>query len=111
MKKVLLLAFSITIVLCASAQKEKITYPVSSSKAPTYTFKIINAPDKTFGYDVFTDGRLLIHQNSIPAVAGRKGFKTKAQAERIARLVISKLEAGVMPPSVKVDELKKLKAI
>jgi hypothetical protein len=41
------------------------------------TYKIIDAPKHTYGYDVFADGRLMIHQTSAPALTGNEGFKTK----------------------------------
>jgi hypothetical protein len=41
------------------------------------TWKIIDAPNHTYGYDVLADGRLIIHQKSIPAMPGNEGFKTK----------------------------------
>ena len=53
----------------------------------TFTFKIINADDNTFGYDIYSERRLIIHQNSIPALPGDRGFTTKANAEKVAKLV------------------------
>lgn len=75
------------------------------------SYKIISAPHNTFGYDIYDDGKLIIHQNSIPGLPGNKGFATKANAEKVAKLVISKINAGEMPPTVNIEELKKLKAI
>jgi hypothetical protein len=46
-------------------------FPEAGAYANTkLTYKIIDAPNRTFGYDVYADGRLLIHQTSIPAMAG-----------------------------------------
>ena len=75
------------------------------------TYKITDAPNHTFGYDVYADDKLLIHQISIPALPGNEGFKTKQDAERVAQLVIDKIKKGEMPPTVSVEELKKLKVI
>jgi hypothetical protein len=75
------------------------------------TYKIINAADDTFGYDIYVDGHLLIHQNTIPGIPGNKGFATAKQAERIAKLVIKKINAGQIPPTVTREELKKLKVV
>jgi hypothetical protein len=55
--------------------------------------------------------RLLIHQPSIPGLRGNEGFKTKANAENVAKLVIEKLKKGEMPPTVTIDEMKKLKVL
>jgi hypothetical protein len=75
------------------------------------TYKIIDAPDKTFGYDIYADDRKLIHQSSIPAIAGNEGFKTKGDAVKVAKLVIDKMKKGEWPPAVTAEELKKLKVI
>jgi hypothetical protein len=83
----------------------------SASPHKKFTYKIIDVDDNTFGYDIYADGNLMIHQNTIPAIPGNKGFRTKAQAEKVATLVIHKIRAGKMPPSVDIEELKKLKAI
>ena len=85
--------------------------PESISKTGTMTYNIIDVVNHTYGYDVFVDGKLLIHQTSIPAVQGNNGFETKADAEKVAQLVISKIRKGEMPPTVTIDELKKLKVI
>lgn len=75
------------------------------------TYKIINSINNTFGYDIYADDKMIIHQPSIPALSGKEGFKTKIAAENIAQLVISKIKQGEMPPSVTIEEIKKLKAI
>ena len=75
------------------------------------TYTIINAPNHTYGYDVFSDGKLVIHQKSIPAMPGNEGFKTKADAEKVEKLVIDKIKKGEMPPTVTIEELQKLKVI
>ena len=75
------------------------------------TYKIFDAPNHTYGYDVLADGGLMIHQKSIPAMPGNEGFKTKADASKVAQLVISKIKKGEMPPTVTIEEMKKLKVI
>ena len=75
------------------------------------TYKIIDASNKTFGYDIYANERMMIHQASIPALPGNEGFKTKNTAEKVAQLVIAKIKKGEMPPTVTVEEMKKLNAI
>jgi hypothetical protein len=53
----------------------------------------------------------MIHQLSIPAMPGNDGFKTKADATKVAQLVIDKIKKGEMPPTVSIEELKKLNVI
>jgi hypothetical protein len=75
------------------------------------TYKIIDAPNHTYCYDVFADGRLTIHQSSVPALPGNEGFKTKEDATKVALLVIDKIRKGEMPPTITIDEMKKLNVI
>ena len=67
--------------------------------------------NKTWGYDIYMEKRLFIHQPGIPALPGNEGFKTKADAEKVARLVIGKIKKGEMPPSVTLEEMKKIKVL
>lgn len=85
--------------------------PASRFSNSRFTYKIIPVVNTTYGYDVFADGKLMIHQYSIPALGGNEGFKSKAAAEKVAKLVIEKIKKGEMPPTVSIDEMKKLKAI
>ena len=87
-----------------------------SPKASTYantklTYKLIDAPKHTYGYDVFADGRLMIHQTSAPALPSNEGFKTKEDATKVALLVIDKIRKNEMPPTISIDEMKKLNVI
>ncbi len=88
------------------------SFPAASQFANTqFSYKIIPAVNNTYCYDVLADGKILIHQPSIPGLPGNVGFKTKQDAEKVAKLIISKIKKGEMPPSVTLDELKKLKVI
>ena len=83
--------------------------PTASAYVNTkLTYKVIAAPKHTYGYDVFADGRLMIHQTSAPALPGSQGFKTKEDAARVALLVIDKIKKGQMPPTISIEEMKKL---
>ena len=77
-----------------------------SFKNAKLTYKIIPAPNNTWCYDIFKDGSMCIHQNSIPGVAGINGFTTKEKAEKVAQLVITKIQNGEMPPTVSQEEMK-----
>ncbi len=75
------------------------------------TYKLIPGINNTWGYNILVNSRMTIHQPSIPGLPGNDGFKTKEGAEKVARLVIKKMKKGEMPPSIDVEEMKKLKAI
>ena len=53
----------------------------------------------------------MIHQTSAPAVSGNEGFKTKEDATKVALLVIEKIRKGEMPPTISIDEMKKLNVL
>jgi hypothetical protein len=94
------------------APKFAAQFPAAAQFANTkLTYKIIPAANNTFCYDVLADGKLLIHQPSKPGLPGNEGFKTKAAAEKVAKLIISKIKKGEMPPSVTPEELKKLNVL
>src|SRR4030095_6486666 len=122
-KQFVLLAALLLLILTVNAQQSPTTpsqdsqqsaaqFPASDAYANTnLTYKIIDAPNGTFCYDVFADGRLMIHQTSIPAMPGNEGFKTKEDAAKVAELVIQKIRKGEMPPTVSIEEMKELGAI
>jgi len=114
--KQLLLALVMFLAGAAMAQKKDEPAEAKFPKASEYsktklTYKIINAPKKTFCYDIYADGKLMIHQPSAPGLPGNEGFKTKGAAGRVARLVIEKIKKGEMPPTIDIKEMKELKAI
>lgn len=79
--------------------------------AAELTFAIIDAPNGTFGYDILSDGKLLIHQTNLPGQPGNDGCKTKADAEKLAAFVMEKIKKGEMPPTVSSTELQELRII
>lgn len=88
---------------------------VASSERPAipeyYTIKSFQQSDNTWGYDIYKNGKLTIHQPSIPAVPGNKGFAKKSDAEKTAELVIEKMKMGIMPPTITIEELKKINVL
>jgi len=92
--------------------KHGVNFPTAAQFSNTkLSYKIIPAANNTFCYDVLVDGKILIHQPSKPGLPGNEGFKTKQDAEKVAKLIISKIKKGEMPPSVTTDELKKLNVL
>jgi len=111
-------------VVCAKSQQQippplapqqsttNAQFPASSAFANSnLAYKIIDAPNNTFCYDVYADSRLMIHQSSAPGLPGNEGFKTKNDAAKVAEMVIYKIRKGEMPPTVSIDEMKKLNVI
>ena len=63
---------------------------------------------KGWGYDVYADGVLYIHQPHIPAVPGNKGFQSAQQAETAGNFAVYKIRNNIMPPTISVKELDSL---
>lgn len=59
-----------------------------------------------WGYDILVNGKLLIHQVSVPAISGDRGFEKKEQAEQAASLIINKIENGREPTLTTFDVQK-----
>ncbi len=111
---IFLFALLSLITLKAGAQipKHAAHHTVTKKSSPVkhqLTYTIINSEQNTFGYDILDYNRPLIHQPTIPAMPGNKGFATKADAAAVAKLVMQKINKNSMPPSVSPQELKNLK--
>jgi len=90
----------------------KISFPKTTQFSDTkLTYKITDAPNKTFGYDIYAGDHKMIHQSSVPGLPGNEGFKTRVAAVKVADLVKQKIRKGEMPPTITIGEMKKLKAI
>ena len=74
----------------------------------TLTFRVIDAPNGTFGYEILSNGALYIQQANIPGQPGQEGCGTREEAERLAAFVIEKIRAGISPPTVTSEELRTL---
>ena len=101
-----------TISACLISIKVQAQTPQPKNfSASNLTYKIIDARDNTYGYDVYANNKKIIHQPSIPALPGNEGFATKVYAEKVALLVISKIKKGETLPTVTISEMKKLHAV
>lgn len=81
--------------------------PASAITEPVF-YKIIPGIQGTFGYDIFVGGKTFIHQPDIPCLTGKEGFQQKADAEKVAQLVIAKIKKGIMPPAITKTEMRGL---
>ena len=81
---------------------------MGQERGSNYKFQIVSSAENTWGYDIIMDGKLFIHQPFAPGIRGNRGFSTKEKAERAAKLVIEKINNGIMPPSLSVDEVQRI---
>lgn len=61
-----------------------------------------------WGYSIIEDDKELIYQPHIPVIQGYIVFCCEEQAEKIAQLVVYKLENGTNPPTISIKELDSL---
>jgi hypothetical protein len=64
-----------------------------------------------WGYDIYLNGKLYVHQPNIPAVSGNNGFVSEEYAAKVAEFVIEKIRKHILPPTVSVFELDSLKVL
>lgn len=69
------------------------------------TYRIIPSEAATFGYEIIINNKVLIRQKSIPGFPGNRGFTTRQDAMKTARLVLGKLRQGILPPTISPSEL------
>ena len=109
MKKLFLLIVIALVTLAVVNAQEKAANPkvasVKKVKRKGYTYEVISTINNTYGYDVYSEEKIFIHQSSVPGVPGNRGFKTKVDAEKVAKIIIRKLKKGQMPPTITVKEL------
>ena len=75
--------------------------------ASNFTFFTHLQPEG-WGYRISEKGKQIIDQQTIPGVPGNQGFGTSEDAQKVAELVIEKLEKGTFPPTISEEELQKL---
>ncbi|HVX51709.1 MAG TPA: DUF4907 domain-containing protein [Chitinophagaceae bacterium] len=80
-----------------------------ASQSPGDTsFTIIPVAKNAWGYNINLNGKVFIHQTTIPGMQGNIAFSRKTDAENTAKLVVQKIKKGIMPPSVSLQELQQL---
>ena len=82
--------------------------PAANRSIPQLSYEIIPASQNTYGYNILSGNKKLVHQPNIPGLPGNKGFLTKSDAEKCAKLVINKINNNIMPPTVTRQELDSL---
>ncbi len=94
-------------ILYHSQNEQKQVTPRTPKSSSKFTFFTYLQPEG-WGYSISEKGKRIIDQQTIPGVPGNQGFQTSEDAQKVAELVIEKLEKGVFPPTVSEEELQKL---
>ncbi|GAB3522560.1 DUF4907 domain-containing protein [Emticicia fontis] len=61
-----------------------------------------------WGYKLYLRYKLLVNQTIIPALPGNQAFKTEKDAKKIAKLAMTKVAKGQMPPTLELKKVKKV---
>jgi len=96
-----------TIVLSVALSVSVLLILVKRKDPEKFSSRTFRSSVSGWGYDILVEGKLLIHQESIPVLTGRTGFPEKEQAERTATLIINKMKKGRLP-TVTTFELEQI---
>lgn len=107
LKATSLLPFLFYFIFFLAMNAEAQTSP-SKIRNVVYSIKIIPAAENTYGYTILNDNVVIIRQTNIPGMPGLKGFRLKADAQKVAALAVSKISRGIMPPTIEKTEMDKL---
>lgn len=69
------------------------------------TLKTFQNKDTTWGYDIYIDGNIYVHQPHKPALPGTNGFNNEKSAQKAAETVVSKIRKNILPPTLSVGEV------
>jgi hypothetical protein len=70
--------------------------------------KAFRNSDSTWGYTIYVNGRIYIHQQVITTLYPTSGFHTEADAVKTSGLVVRKIKNHIAPETVSVKELDSL---
>jgi len=82
---------------------------VKSKQFEVRTYVNTDTKKSRWGYDIYVDSKLYVHQPHIPAVSGREGFITEEEAKKVGNFVVKKMKRNIVPPTVSVEELDSMK--
>jgi hypothetical protein len=94
--------------LVLEEESATIEMPVVKIATENLSLKITANEHIGFGFEILQGTNPLIIQPHIPAIPGIKGFETKEQAAIIGNYMIYKINNGIMPPSISVQDLDSL---
>ncbi|MFA4851459.1 MAG: DUF4907 domain-containing protein [Bacteroidales bacterium] len=107
--KIVSICFLLFLTACSNNTKKEEGGKDNQSKENPYAKAEIDI--KTFqtdtigwGYDIYIDGSLYIHQPHKPALPGIHGFNNEKSAQKTAELVVSKIRKNILPPTLSVGE-------
>ena len=113
--QIIFLALFLPTILSGCSEKNRegdARYEKNNAKPDTPGITVKTFPldslKSAWGYDIYMNGKLIVHQPHIPAIAGTKGFSSEEDARKTAALMALKIKNNIMPPTVSVKELDSL---
>lgn len=100
---------SVSQVKAQQLQNTKSQNAANVIMSANYAYKLFQAPNKIYGYDIFFNEKIIFHQgaSSIQPNKSIAALATKAQAEKAALLTIEKIKLN-QPAALTQQELKKI---
>jgi hypothetical protein len=68
-------------------------------------------PDSTWGFTVYLNGKIYIHQQAVPGVQPASGFKSEQDAGKVSELIVKKIKNHSTSETVNQKELDSLGVI
>ncbi len=79
-------------------------YKKDKNTDPLFTV-VTFTTENGWGYRIYKQDTLFIEQPTIPGASGNLSFPSDEKAEQIGNIVVEKLNNGIFPPTVSVEEL------
>lgn len=86
----------------------KFLHEISSPDPVRYTFEVYQLPNQTYAYVIFANGAKYLHQQNMPGKSPAQGFASKESTQKVAELIIRKLEIPTSLPRVSTKEMEHL---
>lgn len=95
----------------ANAPANQVANQIYKGHSGDYSIHVFMAPNKTYGYDIFSSSKLIYHQPAFSKVPGdgNIAITKQEQANAAAMLAIEKIKRGANP-GLSNDELKGITA-
>lgn len=91
---------------------ESPTFNSGNLEVKTYEVKdTTSGKSQGWGYDLYVDGHLTIHQPILPGVAGNKSFSSEDKAKKTGTFAINKMKQTGGLPTITIKELDSLGVI
>lgn len=99
----------LALILCLFFYGATRLFNESHNDLPMLSKEIIEV-DGGYGYQIYSGDKLLVQQEFIPAITGKRPFKSSQDAQKVANLVLEKISSGTKP-YIKKEELEQLNVL